>query len=204
MKEEVKIPKGVREGQKLRFTNKGHASEVYNAQPGDLVGTITIKEHEVFKRKGYDIITEVPVTISQAILGSKIKVETIHGEQEIVIEKGVTNNVRYVIKNQGAPHLYPDDDKFGDHIVKFKIVIPTDLSEKQVELVQSLKEIEEALGIRSGDMDKVPELNSKELEYKIIGDKGKRFWQRKEEYKPGEMPESKQSRFFKMFKGMIF
>jgi molecular chaperone DnaJ len=202
--EEVKIPKGVREGQRLRFTNKGHASEVYNASPGDLIGTIKIKKHDTFTRNGYDIVSDIPVTVAQAILGCKIKIDTIHGEKEITVESGLTNDIRYVIKHQGAPHIFPEEDKFGDHIIKFKIIIPSDLSDKHYELIQKLKQLEEQLGYKSGDMDSLGDLSKRKLDYKLIGDTSKRFWKSKKEYKPGNVDNNKDSSFFGRVKSMLF
>lgn len=144
VKEEFKIPKGVRDGQKLRFTHRGHGSKVFNAKPGDLVGVVKIKEHETYKRDGYDIISEVPITISQAILGGSLIVETVHGEKEITLDKGTGSDSTHIIKDHGAPHLPPEDHKNGDHIIKFKIIIPSDLSPRQIELIKQLKELEMA------------------------------------------------------------
>jgi molecular chaperone DnaJ len=139
----VQIPKGIKENQKLRFVKRGHASDVYNSPPGDIIVTVKIKDHENFRRSGNDIISEVPITITQAILGGKVQIETVHGEREIELEKGITHNTRYVLKGRGASHITPTSEKFGDHIIKFRVIIPTDLSEKQVELIKNLKTIEE-------------------------------------------------------------
>lgn len=136
MEEELQIPKGIVAEQKLRFTNKGHASDVYNAPPGDILGTVIIKDHEVFRRKEHDIISEVPISIGQALLGGKLEVETIHGKETIEINSSVTNKTRYILREKGAPHLAPEDHIIGDHIVKFRIVIPNELSEEQITLIK--------------------------------------------------------------------
>jgi len=200
--DEIKIPKGVKEGQKLRFTNKGHASEVYNAKPGDLIAKIMIKEHETFKRDGYNIISEVPITVTQAILGSKVTLETVHGEKEVEISGGVHNNLRYVLKNYGAPSIDPLDEKFGDHIIKFKIIIPTDLSERQLELIKKLKIIEESQGIKSGDMERWAKIN-KELDYQVVGGTQSGFWDNSK-YKSGDGMDNQQQSIFSRMKKMIF
>lgn len=130
-------------------------------------------------------------------------VETIHGEKEIELEKGINNNVRYILKNYGAPHLNPTEDKYGDHIIKFKIVIPTDLSEKQKELIYTLKNLEEAQGIKSGDMDRAAEVSRQEREYKVVGEKNT-FWNRRKSQKPSNMQDNGTESIFKKFKSMLF
>ncbi|CAI2370091.1 unnamed protein product [Moneuplotes crassus] len=203
VEEEVKIPQGIREGQKLRFTNKGHASQVYNGNPGDIIASIIIKDHESFQRNGYDIVSEVPITIAQAILGSKIKIETLHGEQEISLEPGYTITIRYVLKNYGAPYMYPDEDKRGDHIIKFKVIVPEDLTETQRSVIEKLKDIEKSQGLFSGNMDSLGDFNERKLDYKIIGDRKAGFWGKKPDYKPGDINTESKS-IFERVKSFIF
>ena len=97
--------------------------------------------------------------------------------KEIDIESGVTNRIRYVIDKCGVPHLYPDDDKIGDHIVKFKIEIPKSLSTEQQSLILRLKEIEKSQGLYSNDLSSFESLSQSKYEY-IHSDKSKRFWEK--------------------------
>ena len=198
VEEELQIPKGIPENQKLRFTNKGHASDVFNAPPGDLLGIIKIKLHEKFRRKGFDIVSEVPITVSKAILGCKIKIETIHGEREIEIDGGININSRYVIRECGAPHLYPDEGQLGDHIVKFKIIVPSGLSEQQLDLIKKLKSIQEV----SGDLSKMISQadSTPNKQYKVYGENNNGFWGWGKDQKPSYMEEEKPKGFMDKFK----
>jgi molecular chaperone DnaJ len=86
----VTIPKGVDSGVNLRMSKKGNFS--LKGEPGDLLIKVTVKPHPTLKREGSDIISEKQLTLSQAALGTTLKIETIWGSQEVKVKPGVTHD----------------------------------------------------------------------------------------------------------------
>lgn len=122
------------------MAKKGHLSETGGA-PGDLLIKMAVGDHPVFKRDGYDITSEIPITISQAALGSEIKVDTLYGQVNLKIEKGTNTGDRSRLSNYGIQHLPPAINQRGSHYVKFKVVIPRSCTPKQIELFERLAEL---------------------------------------------------------------
>lgn len=109
----------------------GHASDVWTSGAGDLLVEATVKEHEIFKQDGLSISSTVPITLSQAILGDKVTIETVDGPVNIAIPAGTQHGDQMKLKHFGAnewdpPESFQYDPRVlrGDHIIKFKIVMP--------------------------------------------------------------------------------
>jgi molecular chaperone DnaJ len=145
--ETVNIPAGVNSGQNLRMAGKGNASS--GGTPGDLLIKVVVQPHAFFKRDGYDIYTDVDLTVGQAVLGSTINVETLHGSQKLNVEPGTQSGDKKKISNYGVPHLPPNQSRRGDHFVKLNIKIPTTLTPQLRELYRQIKEEE----LKQGDKD---------------------------------------------------
>lgn len=139
--EQVNIPKGVDEGVKLRVARKGHYSQ--GSQNGDLFINVKIRPHPYFKRVEYDIHTTNNITISQAVLGTKLKVKTIAGDAMITVDPGTQDGSVKKLNNYGINKLNSPSNQKGHHFVKFKIVVPTKLNTEQKEIFERLSEIEE-------------------------------------------------------------
>ncbi|CAG9325802.1 unnamed protein product [Blepharisma stoltei] len=135
--ETVNIPPGVNTGHTLRMAHKGHASE-NSGTPGDILIKVTVKEHPTFQRDGYDIISQVPITISQAALGATVEVETLQGKVQVKVSPGTNTGDTHRISNFGITHLPPHSSQKGSHIVKFVLSIPKKLSESQRKLFEML------------------------------------------------------------------
>lgn len=86
--ENIYLPKGVKDGQKIRLHSLGHASDCYTSAPGDLLLTLKVNEHPFFRRKEQTIIADLPITISQAILGADVTIETVDGPINIKVPPG--------------------------------------------------------------------------------------------------------------------
>ena len=136
---EVNIPAGVDSGAQLRLTAEGEA--IKGGTKGDLYIFIDVKAHKYFNREGDDIVLEVPITVTQAILGDEIDVPTIEGKASLKIPKGTQPETVFRMRNKGIPHL--NHHGIGDELVKIKIEIPEKLTKKQEELI---KEFEKDLG----------------------------------------------------------
>jgi molecular chaperone DnaJ len=128
----VKIPKGVREGAKIRLSREGEPG-VQGGPPGDLYLQIHIKPHRSFRRDGHDIHSDAQVNIVQATLGTRISVKTLDGTVELRIPPGTSSGAKLRLRGKGAPK--PGGDR-GDHYVHIRIVAPKDLSTRQAELLR--------------------------------------------------------------------
>jgi DnaJ-class molecular chaperone len=115
----IGIPEGVKDGQKLRL--KGQGNKLPDGRQGDIYVEIHINSHKNFIRKGSDVYTSIPIGIHEAILGSEIKVETIHGPVNIKIPQGTNSGKTFRLKGKGI--------KGGHHYVEVKIVMPEKIDE---------------------------------------------------------------------------
>jgi molecular chaperone DnaJ len=111
---------------------------------GDLYVYITVKPHKLFKRKGYDLYCDIPITFGQAALGSEIEVPTLGGRLKYTVPEGTQTGTVFRLRNQGIQHL--KGNIRGDLYVKVNIEVPKRLTEKQKELLQQFEEL-------TGEMD---------------------------------------------------
>ena len=131
----VKLPPEVKDGQKIRLKGEGKSDNRGNK--GDLYFKIQIKDSE-YQIDGVNLTKEVEVTPSQAVLGCKKDIKTLHGNIGIKIPAGTaTGTLR--LKNLGLPKK---DGGYGDLNAKIKIVLPKKLSDKQIDLYKKLLEEE--------------------------------------------------------------
>lgn len=130
----VKLPSEVKEGQKIRLKGEGKSDNYGNK--GDLYFKISIKDSE-YQVEGVNLTKEVEVTPSQAVLGCKKDIKTLHGNIGIKIPAGSTGTLR--LKNLGLPKK---DGGYGDLNAKIKIILPKKLSDKQIDLYKKLADLE--------------------------------------------------------------
>ncbi len=133
-KYEVNIPKGIDNGQTIRLANKGEIGENGGGY-GDLLVTVYVQADRIFKRKGFDVYCDVPITFVQASLGDEITIKTIDGEQKYTIKPGTQPETVVTLRGVGIPNLRNPKVR-GNQIVTLKVKIPTDLSERQKELLR--------------------------------------------------------------------
>lgn len=138
----VKIPKGVEAGSKMRLRGEGNAGHA-GGQAGDLYVFIDVKKHEIFERhENGMLLCRVPLPMMKAVLGGVLHVPTIDGEKtEVKIPQGTQPHQKFRLKGKGMP-LY-NHPSYGDMIVEVDVEIPRHLSEKQLSI---LKGFEETLG----------------------------------------------------------
>ena len=134
---EVKIPAGVDTGNQLRLAGKGEAGTNGGA-PGDLYLEFNVKEHPIFKREENDIIVELPITITDAILGAKKELPTLGGTVKIAVDPGTQSGDKERLRGRGVADV--NTGKKGDMYVIFKVVVPTKLDREQKKLIQALSE----------------------------------------------------------------
>lgn len=135
----VTIPAGVEDGMRLRLRGEGNEGEK-GAQKGDLYIQVNVQEDSFFSRKGDDITCEFPIRFTLAALGGEIEVPTIDGKVKLKIPEGCQSGKILKIRGKGIPNIHTG--RRGDQLVKIKVEVPVNLSQKQKKL---LKELEETL-----------------------------------------------------------
>jgi len=133
------VPAGIANNQKIKL--KGQGGEGMNGGPaGDLYITFIIAEDSRFKRVNDDIYITAPLDLYTAILGGEQIVETMDGKVKLKIQPGTQNNSKVRLKGKGFP-VYKKDGKFGDLIITYNVEIPTNLSDKQKELLREIQSL---------------------------------------------------------------
>ena len=130
----VRFPSGLQTGQKLIVRGCGDAG-ANGGIFGDLRVYITVAKHDIFDRiSEYDIRCEVPLKMTTAILGGEVEVPTLNGKKKIVIPEGTQNGKIFRLKNEGIK--YSRSENRGDEIVEIKVETPTNLTDKQKEILR--------------------------------------------------------------------
>jgi len=129
----LKIPGGVETGSRLRLRSEGEEGKL-GGPNGDLYVFLHVEPHEFFQRDGDDIYCQIPVSITQAALGSSLEVPTVDGHETLKIPRGTQSGKVFRLKGKGAPHLRGYGR--GDQIIQTVVKIPTHLNKKQEELLK--------------------------------------------------------------------
>lgn len=134
----VKVPAGCDEGNQLRVRGEGDKGS-RGGPAGDMYIVIKVEKSPDFTRDQFDIYTEAEITAFDAILGTIIKVKTIDGNAEIKVPAGTQPETRMRIRSRGVPKL-GQSDKRGDHYITMKVKVPKNLDQKDLELVEALRD----------------------------------------------------------------
>jgi len=132
----IKIPQGIEHGSKMRVANEGNCG-FNGGRAGDLYVVVHVKPSKKFARQGFDIFTELEISVPQAVLGDEVQVETIHGTIMAKIPQGTQNGDRITLKGCGVPYLSSDTQK-GNHYITIKVAIPKKLTSQEQELYKQL------------------------------------------------------------------
>lgn len=132
---QVDVPAGVDSGSTLRLSGRGAAGP-HGGPSGDLYVHVQVAEHERYRREGEDLVTEVPVSIAQAALGTRFTLPTLDGDEELVIPAGTQPNREFRLRHRGVPRL--GGRGRGDLRVRVVVEVPTELSESEAELLRRL------------------------------------------------------------------
>ena len=127
----VKIPAGVDTGSNLRVRGEGEAG---TAGRGDLYVIIEVREHPVFKRHGNDLLSEINISLSKAILGAEVEVPTLAGHVKMKIPNGTQSGKIFRLKEKGIPDVH--GRSIGDELVRVIVDIPTSLTSAQRKLIE--------------------------------------------------------------------
>ena len=132
----VKVPKGIRDGQKLRLKGKGMPGS-NGGKPGDLYINISINDHPVFDRQGDDIYVETEIPFTTAALGGEVQVRGVERSLNVKVPPGTEDSTILRLKNQGFPKIKSNDR--GNLMVKIKIKVPSKVNKRQRELLEQLR-----------------------------------------------------------------
>ena len=130
----IQIPAGIRDGEMVRMTGYGEA--ISKGTTGDLYIKINVAPHPLFKRDGNNLVMDLNLKLSDALLGTKYPIKTLDGDIEVNIPEGVGINEILRVKGKGVPN---PKTKRGDLLIKLNIKLPNKLSRKSRELVEELK-----------------------------------------------------------------
>jgi molecular chaperone DnaJ len=133
---DAKIPPGVEDGTRVRFTGVGEAG-THGGPAGDLYVVLHVKEHPFFERQGNDLRCVVPISVTQAALGAEIQVATLEGVQTLKIPEGTQSGTTLKIRAKGVPVL--NGRGKGDLFVEVRVQTPTKLTKRQRELLEELE-----------------------------------------------------------------
>ena len=135
---QVKVPPGVNTGTRLRLMGEGDAG--FNGGPaGDLYVEIQVLEDGRFERSGNDLVSHVMVTMSQAVLGTRVEINTLKGKEFIDIPRGTQAGQEIKIPGGGFPSLKGYNR--GDQVIIVNVQIPKKLTARQEELIREFAQI---------------------------------------------------------------
>lgn len=132
----VNIPAGIDNGQVITIRGEGSAGQ-RGGPPGDLLIYITVAPHKYFRREGYDLFIEMPVSFVDAALGAELTVPTLEGKVKYKIGEGTQTGTVFRLKDKGIQHLH--SSKKGSLYVQIKIEVPKKLSDKQKTLLREFE-----------------------------------------------------------------
>lgn len=133
---EVRVPPGIENGKKIRVPARGHAGRGGGPR-GDLYLVCSVRPHPFFTRSGLDIFLDVPVTLAEAALGTKIEVPTLNGRATVTIPPRTRSGTRLRLRGRGVPK--PGEDEPGDQYVVIGIVPPATITDEQRRLFEQLR-----------------------------------------------------------------
>ena len=136
----VKIPAGVDTGARLRLAGEGEHGR-RGGPPGDLYVVLQVRPHKQFRRDGSTVLSRATISYPQAVLGSSIEVDTLHGKSTLDIPAGTQHGRDFRLRGQGIPRL--DGAGKGDHVVSVEVEVPQprDLSPEELQLLRRLAEL---------------------------------------------------------------
>lgn len=137
---EVDIPGGVDNGTEIRISGQGD-SGINGGPPGDLYLVVAVEPHPSIARQGRDLQSEIELSVSEAVLGVEIEVETVDGPQAVEFAAGTQPGEAVRLAGRGAPS--PRDQRRGDHYVMARVTIPRKLTKQQRALFEQLAEEED-------------------------------------------------------------
>ena len=155
----VNIPAGVDNDSIIPLRGQGEPG-VNGGPAGDMYIVITVRPHQLFKRKGSDLQLEIPISFDQAALGAEITVPTLEEKIKYKVPAGTQPGTRFRIKGKGVPNVRTG--RKGDLYIKVNLEIPTKLNEEQRKAIENMSSTldDKCYKKKSGFRDKIKELFS--------------------------------------------
>lgn len=135
---EVQVPAGIADGQRLRLSGRGPAAHRGGA-PGDLYVWVSVRPHPNFERQGDDLVQVLRVPMTQAALGAALRIETLDGEEDLVLPAGTQSGRVFRLRGRGVPSLRGRGR--GDLLIQVEVTTPERLSGEEEALVRRLAEL---------------------------------------------------------------
>jgi len=130
----INVPPGIEDGQMIRLSGMGETLE--GGVPGDLYVKVHVRKHPYLRKEGYNLVMDLQVKLSEALLGSERTIGTLDGEVTMRVPAGTKHGTILRIKGKGVPM---DREKRGDLYARVMVEIPEKLSKEQKKLVEELK-----------------------------------------------------------------
>jgi molecular chaperone DnaJ len=134
---QVDVPAGVDSGSTLRLTGRG-AVGPRGGKSGDLYVHLRVAADKMFVREDHDLITEIPISIAQAALGTELELETLDGTEHLVIPPGTQPGREFILRQRGVPHLRGRGR--GDLRARVRVEVPKELTDQEIELLTAYAE----------------------------------------------------------------
>ncbi len=132
----ITIHAGAEDGQKIKLAGQGGAGQ-QGGPAGDLYITFNIMNDTKFRRLGNDLYITSDVDLYTAVLGGDLTIDSMNGKMKVKVAEGTQNGTKIRLKGKGFP-VYKKDGQFGDLIVTYHVLIPTQLTPEQKELFQKI------------------------------------------------------------------
>ena len=134
---QVDVPAGVDSGSTLRLTGRGAAGP-RGGKAGDLYVHLRVAPHDRYVREDHDLVTDVPISIAQAALGTSLELETLDGVEQLVVPAGTQPGREFVLRQRGVPHLRGRGR--GDLRARVRVEVPLKLSDRELDLLTEFAE----------------------------------------------------------------
>jgi len=131
----VPIPAGVDNGNQIRLAGEGEPG-ISGGPQGNLYLVVNVQPHQFFKRRENDILLNLDINITQAVLGAEVEVPTVNGKEKLKIPAGTQPGKIFTLKARGVPHIRKSGR--GDELVIVNVDIPSKLTKEQKELFEKL------------------------------------------------------------------
>ncbi|HVA01967.1 MAG TPA: molecular chaperone DnaJ [Terriglobia bacterium] len=153
----IKIPPGVDDGTRLRLSGEGEAGR-HGGPPGDLYVVLKVRPHSYFERRGDDLFIKIPISITQAALGTEINVPALRGRQKMKIPEGTQPGATFRLRGHGMPTL--NGRGRGDLYVSVEVTVPARLSRDQRRILESLAP---SVEVENNPVERAPSEKAKDV-----------------------------------------
>ncbi|MBC7465239.1 MAG: DnaJ domain-containing protein [Bdellovibrio sp.] len=147
----VSVPAGVKDGQRLKLAGEG--DHPASGEAGDLYVIIALQNHLLFKREEFDVVLDLPVSYTDAILGTTIEIPTLFGKAEIKVPSGTHSGQTFRLKGKGFPKL--GSTGAGDMLVRVLVDTPAQVNTRQKEILEELQRYKEETPLVKSYHDKL-------------------------------------------------